>query len=286
VARPVTGQITALARVPGRSMITVGSDDGTVALLATDGGLLRVLGRGDGAVISLTADTRQRAYAVLANGHVVAYDTGTGATLWDRRLGPPRANGQPHPATIAYDLRRDRLAIGFAGGTARILDPATGDTWLSVAVDEQPTITAVAFDQGSGSLVASARDGTLRVLDPITGRLLTQPVPGPATGVEILVTGDTGPHAATRSFDGTVTIWDTAARRMLARLPAAARYEHVITMSADGNSLLVAEPDGTATVWNLNEDAWLQAACTLAGRQLTPDEWRRLLPGRDYAPAC
>ena len=31
---------------------------------------------------------------------------------------------------------------------------------------------------------------------------------------------------------------------------------------------------------------WLDAACRLAGRTLTEDEWLRLVPGQPYQPAC
>jgi hypothetical protein len=48
----------------------------------------------------------------------------------------------------------------------------------------------------------------------------------------------------------------------------------------------VIEPDGTATLWGLDEDSWYRAACTMAGRQLTRSEWQRYLPGRPYHPAC
>jgi hypothetical protein len=31
---------------------------------------------------------------------------------------------------------------------------------------------------------------------------------------------------------------------------------------------------------------WLDTACRVAGRSLTEDEWREVLPDRPYAPAC
>ena len=37
---------------------------------------------------------------------------------------------------------------------------------------------------------------------------------------------------------------------------------------------------------DLRESTWRDVACGIADRRLTRDEWERLVPGRDYAPAC
>jgi hypothetical protein len=83
-----------------------------------------------------------------------------------------------------------------------------------------------------------------------------------------------------------VAVWDTAARRLLARLPTHGAKASAIALAPDGRRLLVIEPDGTSTVWDLDEGSWQRAACNLARRALTQDEWQRFLPGRPYRPAC
>ena len=51
------------------------------------------------------------------------------------------------------------------------------------------------------------------------------------------------------------------------------------------NSVVMATQDELAVV-DLRESTWQAAACRIADRRLTEDEWARLLPDREYAPAC
>jgi hypothetical protein len=50
-------------------------------------------------------------------------------------------------------------------------------------------------------------------------------------------------------------------------------------------SVVMASQDELAVV-DLRESTWRAAACRIADRRLTEDEWARLLPDREYAPAC
>ena len=44
--------------------------------------------------------------------------------------------------------------------------------------------------------------------------------------------------------------------------------------------------DGATVVWDLYPDAWLAAACDLAGRDLSDDESARYLPDREPERLC
>jgi len=44
--------------------------------------------------------------------------------------------------------------------------------------------------------------------------------------------------------------------------------------------------DGTGFVWPTTVAAWIAHACTVAGRNLTREEWRRYVPQRAYGPVC
>jgi hypothetical protein len=39
-------------------------------------------------------------------------------------------------------------------------------------------------------------------------------------------------------------------------------------------------------LWNLDPSSWRTAACSIAGRELTDEEWDRYLPGRQYRALC
>jgi DNA-binding SARP family transcriptional activator/WD40 repeat protein len=284
--RPLGGSISATARVPETLLVAVGTADGLIALLGADATFNATLGQEASGVLNLAAGADQRVFAVLGNGHVTAYDARTRTLLWNRELEPTSRVGDFGPRYISYDSQRHRLAVGFADGTVRLLDPASGDTTRSINVDGQPVATRVAFDPTSGDLIATTRAGMLHYFDPDSGRPAGEPITGPPTIPDTLIVADHGSHAATLGDDGTVAVFDLNAHVLLALLPTATAEPTSIALSPDGNQLLVVETDGTATIWNLDETSWITAGCTQAGRQLTIDEWRRFLPDRDYAPAC
>ena len=56
--------------------------------------------------------------------------------------------------------------------------------------------------------------------------------------------------------------------------------------SPDGRHLVTPGFDGATVVWDLDPDAWLAAACDLAGRDLSDDESARYLPDREPERLC
>jgi WD40 repeat protein len=59
-----------------------------------------------------------------------------------------------------------------------------------------------------------------------------------------------------------------------------------VAFSPDGRTILVAGEDGRLLRWSLSVDGWTAAACRLAGRDLTREEWRGHLGERPYSPVC
>jgi len=56
--------------------------------------------------------------------------------------------------------------------------------------------------------------------------------------------------------------------------------------SPDGSHVVSVYADGHAIDWDIRPSSWERAACSIAGRTLTKDEWAQYLPGRSYSPAC
>jgi WD40 repeat protein len=167
-----------------------------------------------------------------------------------------------------------------------VLDPATGTVLRRIRVTDEIVATSVAFDPATGALITGHGNGTIRFWDAETGQPLTDPIQGPPAYVRVLTVSASGDRAVSLGHDGTVAAWDIARRRLLARLPTRGALASAVAISSDGRQVIAVEPDGTATVWSLDENDWYAAACALAGRRLTEDEWRRFLPELDYAPAC
>jgi hypothetical protein len=101
--------------------------------------------------------------------------------------------------------------------------------------------------------------------------------------------GPDGRWLFSRAGDGLSAFDVTSRRLLLDHLDVGSTYG-----AGYGEGSMAIVPDGhlyTATetgITRLDIDPtrWDAAACALAGRSLTRDEWSQLLPGRPYAPAC
>ena len=56
--------------------------------------------------------------------------------------------------------------------------------------------------------------------------------------------------------------------------------------TADESRVLIASDDGELFVWDPAPSAAVRAACQMAGRDLTEEEWRTFLPDREPFPVC
>ncbi len=84
--------------------------------------------------------------------------------------------------------------------------------------------------------------------------------------------------------EGRLSFWNG---RSGARLGSATvKWEGDPSFSKDGKQLLFARTDGSVLTWNLDPDSWIRAACRLAGRPLTEQEWHNYLPNRPFQAIC
>jgi WD40 repeat protein len=102
-----------------------------------------------------------------------------------------------------------------------------------------------------------------------------------------------GSAFATASAAGRVVVWDATTLAPLHEyaVPGA----RVVAFTPDGDTLLAAGETGPLTAWDLTgtrgaakrlNGSLSTLACELAGRDLTPDEWRQVMPSRPYQSVC
>ena len=140
-------------------------------------------------------------------------------------------------------------------------------------------------------LTASA-DATARVWPRDGGP--AQVLAGHADAVWVATPSPDGTRIATISSDGTARLWrrdnDTYTSLLLAHRGTApsAGDDTLWTggFSPDGRHLLTAGADGLARVFPVTLADQLADACARAGRNLSHDEWTRLIGDRPYTPAC
>jgi WD40 repeat protein len=96
-----------------------------------------------------------------------------------------------------------------------------------------------------------------------------------------------GTVLATSGTDGTAALWDARSGKQIgAPLPGANGGWTFAAFSPDGHTLATALQDGTVLLWDVSPLSWLERACAVAGRDLTPQEWDEFLPGRPHQPPC
>jgi hypothetical protein len=54
----------------------------------------------------------------------------------------------------------------------------------------------------------------------------------------------------------------------------------------DGHTVVIATPDGGIHTWDTRPSTWMEFACTVAGRNLTTDEWSDAFGDRPYSETC
>jgi len=84
----------------------------------------------------------------------------------------------------------------------------------------------------------------------------------------------------------TFRLWDLASGKLIgAPLPGADTGGWGLAFP-DGKHVIAVFNSGTGVIWNVDPAALKEQACRVAHRNLTPAEWRDLLPQRSYRHTC
>jgi len=184
--------------------------------------------------------------------------------------------GQPSPTIIgraanSVSLTDDggRLVVSGNDGTT-VYDPVSGAVMPGTLPDIKVSVIA------GDTLVGATFTGAIKVYDVNTFRQIGT-LPGTRGYSNLQVSAD-GRTLVSSGGDQTVSIYDLTTRTRIG-LP--------IEIGADVLNKAVLRPDGRAIaigggshgiqIWDLDADHWATAACRLAGRNLTREEWNTYL---------
>jgi len=225
-----------------------------------------------------------------SDANLVVVDTGT----WrpEARRVPVHGAGVQ---TIETSPDGRWLAVGAsnpnsagAPGTVAILDADTLEVMRVLRLGEGDYPYDVSFSPDSRLVAAGGDLGVLSVFDVASGRLLHQPVKvhnGFVQQVEWLPDGRT---VVTTGADGMISLYDVQRGLLQASMPGssdgAPGYTYLIAATSHQVTALTGERAGRS--YPLDPARWLDYACVVAGRDLTPDEWARYLPDRPYRRTC
>ena len=278
-----TGPVLGIGYAPGGKLLAVGGDRGFLALVDPSAGRIvkRLRGHRDPVRLtpSFSADGR-----LMATGS--AFDS---VRLWElpsgRRVGRP-LRGVRASLSLSPDGRSLATTRPEAGGVEildvptlrrRALLPGSEDVW-----------DLIRFTPDGQFVLGGSWKGWAQLWSTKTWRRVGRRFTGHAGRVEAQSVSPDRRTLATSGPDGKILLWDLRTQQPLgAALPGLPNSFADPQFTPDGKYLLaIYGAGGQAYRWDVRPSSWARQACTVAGRWLTPSEWRDALPGRDYAPSC
>jgi hypothetical protein len=204
--------------------------------------------------------------------------------------------------SLAEEFVVDSLTIGrdsFYLGVTPLNDESGYTDPGRVRIERRDLATGELFDEplpgyldvaaGGAVVIAASPEGTISEIDPTTMQPVGLPFPGITGPVQALDLDDEGRRLIVHGGDGALRIYDVASRTQLGDpiFGAATLDRGSSAIRGDGLEAAADTPTGI-DVWDLDPNHWTQAACQLAGRNLTRAEWDQyignLAPYRTTCP--
>lgn len=172
-----------------------------------------------------------------------------------------------------------------------IWDTSTGEQLLTVRGSDVANVTAVSLN-GDGSVLAWGEDTRLIGLwDLSTDQRIGESLTGHRELIADLEFADIDGDGIdgvliSTSHDATTRVWELGARRLVARIAAHDSDVIAVDVGPEGGLMVTGGRDMALWVGDLNPETWVDAACNLAGRNMSQEEWDAL-PGTDiYTRHC
>lgn len=246
---------------------------GLVVEETAEGPVFTELASGD--TWSWAGDAPLNADVARSSGRVYQRDDDAHTYTWiDLRTGDelgPTLGTEGFPFSVADSSDGSRVLIRYqtAIGALRVavFDGATGE----LLADGLEGIFGAVITPDGSHVVSSSYDGLW-----VSDSAVLEPdvvLPKPLAAVARPDISADGTTLAAAGFDGTVTLYDLPHRLQLGRPIQGTNVTYKSgSLSSDGTLLVVNTPYGVVR-WNLDAESLVAAACRIAGRELTADEW-------------
>ncbi|MEV7007744.1 AAA family ATPase [Streptosporangium sp. NPDC051022] len=281
-----TGSVDAAAFSPDGRTLASGGGDGAVRLwnLATRRQIGTPLGEHTGSVTRVEFSPDGRTLVSVDNDQVVR--------LWNvaehRRIGSPLSGSIP---VGAFSRDGEILVIGDKDGRVRLWDVAARRPIGAPLADHTNGVSAAAFSPDGTILATGSWDDTIRLWEVAGGRLVGALPAGHSGGIAAVAFAPAGDTLTGVGRDGVAQVWDVATRRPIGA--PSTHYNDIassVSLTPDGVTVAMDAYGGGIRLWNMenviSSTDPLAEICAVAGRSLTPQEWRRYIPGQPYQQIC
>jgi WD40 repeat protein len=271
-----------LALSPDGRLLAVGGERGDVTLW--DARTLAPAGELKGLSGNIQAIAFSRDGESLAAAEVVAERPRL--LVWNVRRRSVTARADIRPVTsLAFSPDGRMIALAALDGGTEIRDARNGELVRRLPTEGQSR--SVAFSPDGRLLAVGQFDGDGQLYSTDTWAPLGRRLEAHTQRITTVEFSPDGRTLATSSADGTVLLWDVETQEPLGSpLPVEPDTFVSAVFSPDGSYIFAVSTGLRGVRLATDPEVWKRHACLVAGRELTPREWKDALPERGYRAVC
>jgi len=150
------------------------------------------------------------------------------------------------------------------------------------------SVTVIAIDPEGEILASGGDDNSIKLWSLETYEVIGAPLVKHDRPIRNIAFSPDGRFLVSSSEDGSIRLWDRQSKLAIAG-PLLDRYGPVraLALNEIGNLMVSGDASGTIIWWDFGPENWIEAACNLSERSISPSEWD-LYVGREepYGPVC